>query len=555
MNASHDNPSVPERVSAYVDGELDGAALEQFEQELAGDPQLARHVEQVRRLRALVGAEESESPPGDFADRVLAEARRRGLLAGDPPAEAIEDEPADRQTLALPAWTRPLAAAALFLVAAGVGFVAVHAIRPGQTYPPASQTPAPTGELARDLSGDQVSDLRPPTDGSGLTDRTSGRASKSELKDKAETGVNVAGRGRGRLNERIRETRDRIDGNVNAIETIEGTPEPPPADPGEGLGTLSKDGRVLTDVGQPTPAGRTETDGPSRARPNRSKGGIPQAPPQPGRRRSKLADASAGDDPSSPGSPTQEVGSDESFEVAGRLHVPTENLEAGQQVVEQLLLTNGVLPLRVEARLTREASLPRQVQSRHASQQNYFIRNDVPQSNELEYLAVVTPDQATRVQMGVEDYVRQQVRTQLTIAAEPTTQAARQQPAPPRRTPQPRQSEASPPEQATAAQPAEGEQATLGIQVAQDLASQIQAEPNQEVQRQVQQLLAASNARQAQSATTRQIAGANLKVLRVVVTAPPNPAEFQRQLQRAWQTQQQLRRPTGNSAPSSAPAP
>jgi hypothetical protein len=140
------------------------------------------------------------------------------------------------------------------------------------------------------------------------------------------------------------------------------------------------------------------------------------------------------------------------------------------------------------------------------------------------------------------------VSTQQNLATEPTTQSARQ--APPTR-----QIEESLDKEATAAQPDEGEEAGFKRQVAQDLASQSQAEPNQAVQRQVQQLLAASNARQAQSATTRQIAGANLKVLRVVVTAPPNPAEFQRQLQRAWQTQQQLRRPTGTSAPSSAPAP
>ena len=111
-NASH----LREQLSAYLDGELTPAEVEAIEAVLAADAELAAELERIRRTRQLVRGLPRAAAPDDLADRVLAQAERQRLVAGRPTAP---------RAAASMRWLRYAAAAAVLLVAAGVGFVIV----------------------------------------------------------------------------------------------------------------------------------------------------------------------------------------------------------------------------------------------------------------------------------------------------------------------------------------------------------------------------------------------------------------------------------------------
>lgn len=107
-----------ERLGALLDGECaDSGAVARW---AASDPALAAYLEELRALRAALGAVPAPAAPPDFADRVL---ERAGLAAPR------------KRGLRVIRWALPLAAS--LLLAAGLGW-RLHT--PGTVAPPATVT-------------------------------------------------------------------------------------------------------------------------------------------------------------------------------------------------------------------------------------------------------------------------------------------------------------------------------------------------------------------------------------------------------------------------------
>jgi hypothetical protein len=107
------NSDICEHLSAYLDGELTSAEAREVEAAARQQPQVARDLRELRATRELLRSLDWQRTGEGFGDRVLAEAERRRLL---PAAEA--GAPVGQAS-----WPGRLAAAAVLLVAAGVGFL------------------------------------------------------------------------------------------------------------------------------------------------------------------------------------------------------------------------------------------------------------------------------------------------------------------------------------------------------------------------------------------------------------------------------------------------
>ncbi|HUT59812.1 MAG TPA: hypothetical protein VNA25_18350 [Phycisphaerae bacterium] len=99
-------------LSAYLDGELPAASAERIEARLREDAELAVEMERLRRTRELVRGLPRRSAPAEFVSDVLDQAERLSLVSagGYAPQRPF-------------AWVRYAAAAAVLLIAAGVGIV------------------------------------------------------------------------------------------------------------------------------------------------------------------------------------------------------------------------------------------------------------------------------------------------------------------------------------------------------------------------------------------------------------------------------------------------
>jgi hypothetical protein len=116
--------------SAYLDGQLTPDAARWVDRAAAENPDVARRLHDLRRIRTILRAIEPVSPAPDFVARVLAEARRRGLM------RRVVRERMIRGAVRLAS-----AAAAVMLVAVVAG-VAVQGLRNPSGPAGAQGTPA-----------------------------------------------------------------------------------------------------------------------------------------------------------------------------------------------------------------------------------------------------------------------------------------------------------------------------------------------------------------------------------------------------------------------------
>lgn len=104
---------IPERLTAYLDGELTPEEARAVEQAVAADADLAKELSRLQAVRKLVRQLPREKTGPDFVQRVMERAERVTLVS----------EPAAAPEKVILPWARHLATAALVLIAVAVGGV------------------------------------------------------------------------------------------------------------------------------------------------------------------------------------------------------------------------------------------------------------------------------------------------------------------------------------------------------------------------------------------------------------------------------------------------
>jgi len=140
----NENETIRDLLSAYLDDELDGRQQERVEAALRADAALRQELEALRATRDLVRALPRERLGEGFPARVLERVERRQLVDD----EAAHEAPGR--------WAARLVAAALLLVAAGIGAVVVDGIlslpvrwdEPDRLARGKEETPAPEAHAA-----------------------------------------------------------------------------------------------------------------------------------------------------------------------------------------------------------------------------------------------------------------------------------------------------------------------------------------------------------------------------------------------------------------------
>lgn len=146
-----------EQLSAYLDGELTPAEVRKVEELLASDPALSAEMEALRGVRQMLRELPRTRASDDFVSRVLEQAERNRLVH-----QPVAAKPRGQH------WVRYFAAAAVFVLAVGVGAVLVYTFSRGvgpqaghvadktaaKSQPPAAAAPGET--LAPAKGGDEV---------------------------------------------------------------------------------------------------------------------------------------------------------------------------------------------------------------------------------------------------------------------------------------------------------------------------------------------------------------------------------------------------------------
>jgi anti-sigma factor RsiW len=81
MSSSSDNQA--ERMTAYLDAELEASEAEAFERYLEDEPQARSELEDLRKVMQLVGKLGAVEAPPDFVEKVARKVRRRATFDRD----------------------------------------------------------------------------------------------------------------------------------------------------------------------------------------------------------------------------------------------------------------------------------------------------------------------------------------------------------------------------------------------------------------------------------------------------------------------------------------
>ncbi|HHH75930.1 MAG TPA: hypothetical protein ENL03_02760 [Phycisphaerae bacterium] len=106
---------IQEQLSAYFDGELSETEVRNVSAAIESDPLLAQELQKLRGVRQLYRTSDLQHAPRGFTDRVLEAVEREELMR----------DVVTKQAKASPFWKRSLAAAAITLIAAGIGIILV----------------------------------------------------------------------------------------------------------------------------------------------------------------------------------------------------------------------------------------------------------------------------------------------------------------------------------------------------------------------------------------------------------------------------------------------
>ncbi len=135
--------NIEARLCAYIDGELDETARREIERHLQSNPQHRRLMEEMARARKLLQDLPRASAPLEIEEALHSHLERSVLL---------DDSPAGSAPLRISRWPQIIAAAAIILLAAGLGLIVWLVIRPPAAHQPTAihlPTPATAPSGAR----------------------------------------------------------------------------------------------------------------------------------------------------------------------------------------------------------------------------------------------------------------------------------------------------------------------------------------------------------------------------------------------------------------------
>src|SRR5262249_40081808 len=135
------------RLCAYIDGELSAAERDEIEAHMAANPSHGALLQDLMRHRARLRQLPREMAPRDLMEGFQAQLEREALLGSD------ELEPA-RTILGINRWPQILSAAAILLLATGLGVV-VYTVLPSR-QPPLAYQPPDDAQRRTEILGRQV---------------------------------------------------------------------------------------------------------------------------------------------------------------------------------------------------------------------------------------------------------------------------------------------------------------------------------------------------------------------------------------------------------------
>jgi len=143
---SEDRDNIRELLSAYIDGEVTQEQSDSVEQAVAEDPELALELHELNSAKQLVMGLSHQRAPRDFVRKVMVQAERRHLL-GDRRAGGA---------FGAARWIT-LAAAAVVLLAAGIGIIAIDMLKTDRNASPIASLDAegdgPGRTVNKDING------------------------------------------------------------------------------------------------------------------------------------------------------------------------------------------------------------------------------------------------------------------------------------------------------------------------------------------------------------------------------------------------------------------
>ncbi len=391
---------IREQRSGYLDGELKDADRRAVDRALADDPELARELSELKRVRELLRDLPRTRAPREFVSQVLGRAERKQLVGIAPAGASAGGSP----------WTRLVASAAVLLIGVGITVVVAVVLR-SPPLPEATLTresPRSQGELARDVAA--MAEQKVPSDKPALSDaygQPKGAPKEGEVEEIADE-RKVARESNAKSKEDLDESVHIMQDRSDLAGTVDKTK--PARESFKVVNELGMSSKVRGARAARKTAEAIKTRGFGYARPASAEPRIEARSARPLERLEK-----------------KEVLEDR-LPPARNAILFTHDLSGTQRVVEKMLVSNQIVPL-----VVREPS--QKARYEKTPRVGAYMQLGDSTSEQVQYVAYLTREQIVTVTSELESIRRQQVVSQRMVVAkrsivpgEPALFAAKKEP-------------------------------------------------------------------------------------------------------------------------------
>ncbi len=352
---------IRQQLSAYLDGELSDADAAKVDAAVEADPALADELSQLETVRKLVKSLPRQEAGDVFVADVISRAERRDLIGSDEHAERPETN-----------WVRYVASAAVILITVGLGTLFTHVLnRPGFIENIAENEAQPAGRIA--LDSDEYTEKKISMPGEAAGEAQADEAIAMEV---------TPSRGRGdRTAEVVADIKDEI------VEV----PPSPVLSPLE-AGKISRNEEIsVGTVVRTKVRGAADSSGEDYDSFRQVGVNASSVYKEPG------GDKALGQSLPLIASSQPALAVELAFAEARREDIYTDDLPRTQKLVEAVLATNDVIPLKILPPANNLAMIASQ---QAIGQANYF--QVIPATEkQVQYMAYVTTEQMARIRRSL----------------------------------------------------------------------------------------------------------------------------------------------------------